>query len=263
MSDNNNNEDNSEKSETVIKFPTLAERDRHMRKQREEEARAQKAKQRARAASRAANDVPFLNLNRITPFVKYFTAAILLVHTVIFLFLSYPARHDVFIYAGFIPANFTNTLGALPWYAPITFFSHVFIHGSWMHLIFNTVMLLAMGILFERSYGTRATAIFFFACALGGALLQLALTPYSTSPVIGASGGISGLFAAGMMILNDRGQMGKIGKYGAWPVLGFWLGFMLIAGFLSGENTAWQAHIGGFIAGAGLYYALKTKRIKL
>lgn len=258
MNKNTNGTGNGEdpnKDEKVIRFPTLADRDRIAREQREAEKRRAKAK-------RAANDVPFMNLSKITPFVRFLMLAMILVHIPVFLLLGYPARHDVFYIMGFVPADLTNGFTNMPWFAPIGLISHVFIHGSWMHLVFNGVMAMAMGILFERNFGTRTTTIFFFACAIAGACLYLALNPYSTAPVVGASGGISGLFAAAIMLLNDRGQMGPIGRRGPWPVLGFWLLFMLVAGFLSGENTAWQAHMGGFIAGAGLYYMLRTGRLK-
>ncbi|MCB1532935.1 MAG: rhomboid family intramembrane serine protease [Alphaproteobacteria bacterium] len=244
--------------EKIVRFPTLAERDRMAREEREAEKRALKNAR----IKRAANDVPFMNLSKITPFVKFLIAAFLLVHIPVFLFLGYPARHEAFFYLGFVPGRFTGVFGPMPWYAPLNFISYVFIHGSWMHLVFNTVMAMAMGILFERSYSTRTTVIFFFACAILGAGLHLALNPFSTAPVIGASGGISGFFAAAILMLGERGQMGAIGKRGPWPILGFWLLFMLVVGFLSGEDTAWQAHVGGFVAGAGLYHLLRTGRIR-
>ena len=240
--------------EKIVRFPTLAERDRIAREERKAEAKRMKAR-------RASNDVPFLNLSKITPFVRVLILAIIAVHLIVFLFLSYPMRHEAFMALGFVPADFTNDLTNMPWYAPLNLASHTLIHGSWMHLIFNGVMAMALGILFERNFGTRRAVIFFFACAAAGALAHLAINPFSTAPVIGASGGISGFFAAAILFLSERGQMGNLGRKGPWPVLGFWLAFMIIVGLISGGETAWLAHIGGFIAGGGIYYLLRTGRI--
>lgn len=244
-----------DQKDKVVRFPTLAERDRIAREERKAEARRVKIK-------RAANDVPFINWGKITPFARTLMLTIIVVQLFVYLALSYPERHDAFNLLGFIPADFTSGFTNMPWYAPLNLFTHTIIHGSWMHLIFNGVMAMALGIMFERNFGTRTTTIFFFACAGAGALLYFALNPTSTVPVIGASGGISGLFAATIMLLGERGQMGKLGRRGPWPILGFWLAFMLLTGFLSGEDTAWQAHMGGFIAGAAIYYGLRTGRLK-
>lgn len=249
------NRPDKDDTEKVVRLPTLAERDRKAREERKAEAKRMKAR-------RVANDVPFMNLNKITPFARYLTVSMLLVQIVFALFLDYPTRHDVFMTWGFVASDFTSGLANMSWYTPLTIFSHTLIHGSWMHLAFNIVMALALGILFERNFGTRTTAIFFFACAALGALFYLLLNPLSQMPLVGASGGVSGFFAATIMLLSERGQMGNLGRRGPWPVLGFWLAFMLLTGFLSGENVAWQAHMGGFLAGTGLYYGLSRGKIK-
>lgn len=267
MSKNTNGSGNGKaKDENIVHFPTLANRDRMRREQLEKEAQEAKAKKAYIKIQRGANDAPMFNFGNITPFAKFMALAFIAVHLVIFLLLSYPQRMDAFYMLGFVPGYFTGVVSPTPWFAPIGVITHMFVHGSWMHLAFNGVMGLALSVLFERNFGTRTTAIFFFACGIIGAAFYMAFAPYSTTPVIGASGCISGLFAAAIMFLHERGQMGrfsgKLSQYGPWPILGFWLAFMLIAGFVSGEKMAWQAHIGGFVGGAVLYYLLRTKRIK-
>lgn len=240
--------------ETVLRFPTLAERDRLRRERLEEEKRQGQAAQ--------PKSPPFLNIGKITPFARFLVVAIWLVHLPLYLLFDSGERLEAFYVAGFVPGYFTGALDGFPWYAPLGVITHIFIHGGWMHVVFNTVMGLALGIFFERAFGPRTTALFFFACGIAGALFYFLLAPFATVPVVGASGAISGFFAAVIMMLHEQGQMGPIGRRGPWPILGFWLIFMVLVGFLSGENMAWQAHIGGFVAGAGLYYLLRTGRIR-
>ena len=58
--------------------------------------------------------------------------------------------------------------------------------------------------------------------------------------------------------MHGQGRMGQFGRtlvrYGYWPIVGFWLALMLVIGFLSGANVAWQAHTGGYVAGALLFH---------
>mgnify|MGYP000530692664 CR=1 FL=1 len=264
------NQGSKQPQEKIIRFPTSAEREKSRRNEKAKAEKQRGVESRIKSSyapkvkinGNSANDVPFINLEKISPFVRFLIVAFLVVHLPVHLLLSAGEKNQAFFALGFVPGYFTGTFENAPWYAPIGIVSHIFIHGGWMHLIFNSVMAMAMGILFEREFGTRSAAIFFFACGIFGAAAYFALNPFSTAPVIGASGSVSGFFAAAIMIMAERGQMGKMGERGPWPILGFWLAFMLLTGFLSGEDMAWQAHVGGFVSGAGLYYLLRRGIIK-
>ena len=252
----NGSQADNKKQGKVVHFPGKTERQK-----RERTIKAKIIK----PSSTQKNHPPFLNLENITPFARFITVAMLAVHIPLSLFIDQTTRFEIFYKFGFVAANLTHIGHSFSWSVPLSLITHIFIHGSWMHLMFNGVMALALSIMFERVYGTRRTAIFFFACGIIGALFYLALNPYSTVPLIGASGCISGLFAATIMMLHSTGQMGQLGSLGQrgpWPILGIWLAIILITGFLSGENTAWQAHLGGFLAGAGLYHLLRTGKIR-
>lgn len=136
-----------------------------------------------------------------------------------------------------------------------------------MHLLFNGVMGLSLGILFEKAFGTRATLKFFFACGLAGAFLYFALNPHTANPVIGASGGISGLFGAAIILMMQQNRFNpavqKFTKRGPWPVVIFWGLFMLLLGLLGGGDMAWQAHMGGYIAGVGLLTLMQKGKLRL
>lgn len=135
-----------------------------------------------------------------------------------------------------------------------------------MHIAFNGVMLLALGTFFEKQMGGRGLLVFLTVCSLVGAAFYMAFEPFSTAPVIGASGGLSGLFAAMIMVFHDQRIYGPISarlvRYGVWPLLGVWLVFMVVMGMAFGE-IAWQAHVGGYIAGIVLMLLRKRGLIRL
>lgn len=235
----------------IIKFPTLAERDR----QRREKERQEKA---WRKEYKKNTQVPFFNTAKIPPATRIFFAVFILVHLLSLFFLDDPGRYDLHLKAGFVPGVFTGE-SPWSWSALLTPLSYIFIHSGWMHVGFNGVMLLALGVFFEREFGTRRMVFFFFSCGLLGALFYFVLNPFSIVPVIGASGSISGLFAVTLLIMHERGLMGPMGRRGPWPLIGIWLLLIVGMGVLGGGNVAWQAHLGGFLGGLLLLYLWRKK----
>ncbi|MCF8495654.1 MAG: rhomboid family intramembrane serine protease [Alphaproteobacteria bacterium] len=197
--------------------------------------------------------LPFFNAGKIPAFTRIMLGAFVLVHLVLFLFMNAGIRLQMLYMFGFVPGYFTGAMDGLPWYAFLGPFTHMFLHGSWMHLAMNSVMGLAFGVFFERLHGARMTALFFFMCGLAGALTYFVISPFAAVPVIGASGAISGLFGAMILILNAHRPARHV-----WGMVGFWTVFMLATGLLSGGALAWQSHIGGFLAGAVLYRFRRT-----
>jgi membrane associated rhomboid family serine protease len=183
-------------------------------------------------------------------------------------FAFIPARYDATVLAeGSAPGG----LGAQIW----TFFTYALIHGDWTHLGLNGVWLLAFGTPIARRFGTMRYLAFFATTAAAGAAAHLATHSNALVPVIGASASISGFMAAAMRFAFQRsGPLGFIGRNDpqsyrvpALPLLGVlrdprvlvflgvWFGLNLLFGVgavsLNGEEQqiAWQAHIGGFLAG--------------
>ena len=183
-----------------------------------------------------------------------------------------------------MPAAFTGNFefNPLSLLSPLT---HIFIHGGWLHLMINAAMGLALSMFFERLYGTRTTLIFSILCALGGAALYMLLNPFTTTPVIGASGIISGFFGAMLLLTlqqirqQDRiyssrsiisGQHAlkqKVSKLmkdrGPWPILIFWGFLMTFFGLLMGGNVSWSAHLGGYATGIALLTLMQKGKIRL
>ncbi len=249
----------------IVKFPTLAERDRIKRAEREEEARW-------KAQNKAAQNQPFFNFGRIPPFTKFMILAIIAAHVALQIFGDSSLRLQTIYTLGFIPNTFSGLYTGTSEFAftPLTLFTpitHILIHGGWMHLFFNSVMGLTLGMFFEKAYGARITALFFILCGIAGAAVYLLFDPLTTSPLIGSSGATSGLFGAAMILMMEQNPHNpiaqKLGKKGPWPVIIFWGIFMVFLGLIGGEGLAWQAHIGGYIGGVALLTLMRKGKIRL
>jgi membrane associated rhomboid family serine protease len=152
----------------------------------------------------------------------------------------------------------------------LPFVTYIFLHGSWTHVIINTIWLLAFGPVVSRRFGVLRFLVFFFVCGIAGAAVQLTCSWGSPNPIIGASAAISGLMGAAFRLLGRDGggvfrpqPMAPILSRQILTMSGVWVAVNIIAG-LTGLGTpgpgvqliAWQAHLGGYAAGlllAGLF----------
>ena len=190
----------------------------------------------------------------------------------VFTFAFVPARYDAsVVLGGVLPGGF----GAEIW----TFVTYSLLHGSWTHMTVNGVWLLAFGSAVARRFGTPRFLAFFAVTAAAGAGMHLLTNAGSPSPMIGASASVSGAMAAALRFAFQRGgplgmmRGGDAGSYRvpALPLisvlsdarvlifLAVWFGINLLFGLMStpltgsNEVVAWQAHIGGFLAGLILF----------
>lgn len=166
---------------------------------------------------------------------------------------------DAIMRAGFIPARFGSELVVPPGTvvpAVLTPLTSAFLHGGWLHLIFNMIMLLYVGRQLEAPLGAKAMAVLLIAGAYAGAFAQYLADPASSMPMIGASGAISALIAVFALIFS-RSQTKAIGPIPAhWVralwLAGAWIGLQLLLGLSGGGDLgaiAIWAHVGGFLAG--------------
>jgi len=113
---------------------------------------------------------------------------------------------------------------------------------------------------------TKTTIKFYFLCGAAGAIIYFALNPSVSYPVIGASGSISGLFAAALMIMYEQGRLGaltgKLANKGPWPIIFIWAAVMSFIGIIF-NGIAWEAHLGGFLLGAILYHLMRKGKLRL
>jgi membrane associated rhomboid family serine protease len=191
-------------------------------------------------------------------------------------FAFIPARYDATLVAG---GSFPGGAGADVW----TFFSYAFLHADLLHIVINVAWLLPFGTALARRFGTWRYAAFMLVVAAAGAVAHLITHRVAMVPMIGASAAISGAMAAALRFVFQRGA-----PLGLWraegdaaayrmPALslvatlrnprflifiGIWIGLNALFGFGSipigtgdGQEVAWQAHIGGFLAGLLLFNA--------
>jgi rhomboid family protein len=140
----------------------------------------------------------------------------------------------------------------------------MFLHGSWMHLIGNMWFLWLFGNNVEDSMTRPRFVIFYLLCGLAAALAQVLADPRSPLPMVGASGAISGVMGA-YLVLFPRVRVFTFVPLGffmtsvalpAWVMLIYWSALQLLGGFVDiggeGGGVAFWAHIGGFLAGVVL-----------
>jgi membrane associated rhomboid family serine protease len=192
--------------------------------------------------------------------------------------------HDAFdqqlivLALGVIPATLFNNAKLAEEIAMVapatTVFTSMFLHGGWMHLIGNMLYLWIFGNNVEDAMGHGKFLAFYLICGILAALAQSLPNPESTVPMVGASGAISGILGA-YLLLHPHARVLVLIPLGFWSqlvriravwVLGFWFVMQLINSALSdssGGGVAFGAHIGGFVAGALLIPLFKNQSVKL
>ncbi len=164
------------------------------------------------------------------------------------------------------------------WERALPFVSYMGLHNDWTHLAINCLWLLAFGPIVARRFGAALFLLFFVVCGVAGAGIYLIFNWGSAVPVVGASGAISGLMAAALRMLPGQSPpwmaAATSGEAPLAPVFSrqilifsaVWAAINLLAGVtglgMGGESglIAWQAHLGGFIAGLLLCGAFDAVR---
>jgi membrane associated rhomboid family serine protease len=224
----------------------------------------------------------------VPPVVLATIAALLVVHGVRVLLLTRAADEWVLLAFAFIPARYdiaADTIGSFPggfgaelW----SFFTYAFLHANLLHIGLNLAWLLPFGTALARRFGAWRYTAFMLVVAAAGAIAHLITHVGAIVPMIGASAAISGAMAAALRFVFQPG-----GPLGLWRgevnadayfvpasslagtlrdprfliFFGAWMGLNLLVGLGTvsiageGQEIAWQAHIGGFIAGLLLFNA--------
>ncbi len=164
---------------------------------------------------------------------------------------------------GMIPAVLTGQARLAPelvMVAPwMTLFTSMFLHGGWMHLIGNMLYLWIFGNNVEDRLGHGAFLMFYLASGLAAAAAQILPDPGAETPMVGASGAISGVLGAYLvffprarvLVLIPVGFLFVYTLPAGW-LLGFWFFFQILSALVTpptAGGVAWWAHIGGFAFG--------------
>ena len=187
---------------------------------------------------------------------------------------------EAFVYHyGAIPAVVTGQAGlppelaSLPGYASLV--TSMFLHGGWMHLIGNMLYLWIFGNNVEDAMGHGRFVAFYLLSGVLAAYAHIVTDPSSTIPMVGASGAISGILGAyillfphaQVLVLIPLGMFTRMMHVPAWIVLGLWFGMQVLSGGMSlgreGGGVAFFAHIGGFVVGMVLIVFFKRHDVRL
>ena len=209
--------------------------------------------------------------------VSFVTMGLIGLNVLVFFYeLSLGTKDEInalFAQAALVPAELV--------YAPSiaayrTVFTSMLLHGGWAHLIFNMLFLWVFGNNIEDSVGHFRFAIFYLLCGIGAAAAQVTAQPDSTVPMIGASGAVSGVLGAYLLLFPRARVLMLLPIFifirffyvPAWLFLIFWFGLQLFSGWatlsmVQHAGVAFWAHVGGFVAGLALIPIFKKRRVRL
>jgi membrane associated rhomboid family serine protease len=150
----------------------------------------------------------------------------------------------------------------------------MFAHGGWFHLIGNMWFLWLFGDNVEDVMGHSRYVVFYLLSGLAAAAAQVVAEPGSSLPMVGASGAISGIMGAYVMLFPTvrvhmwvfLGFFMTRAAVPAYVMLGYWFLLQVMGGSLSalqaeGGGVAFMAHVGGFLAGAILVHLFKSRAL--
>jgi membrane associated rhomboid family serine protease len=225
------------------------------------------------------NPLMFVPLHDDTPLrvirFQFVTLSVIAANVVIFLmtgaFASEQAVEAVAAGFGVVPVELTHRgpldPGLNPVPEPATLLTYMFLHAGWLHLLSNMLFLWVFADNVEDAFGHFAFLLFYVLSGIAGGLTHVLMAPASPSPLIGASGAVSGVIAA-YMLLYPKARIWILLfmrlpiRIGALWVLGGWFALQVLSLLVTGEadvQVAWWAHIGGFIAGLAITFLLRSR----
>src|SRR5207247_6166216 len=191
-----------------------------------------------------------------------------------------PRASEAFVFEfGAIPCRVTGNCSVPGEFPPpvVSMFTSMFLHGGLFHVAGNMLYLWIFGNNVEDTLGHARFVLFYLASGVGAALGQTGFGPESTVPMIGASGAVSGVLGAYLLLfpranvltLIVLGFFIRLVRIPAVIVLGLWFAVQFLNGLMrwsasasggTGGGVAWFAHIGGFLVGMALLYAFHARR---
>ena len=197
---------------------------------------------------------------------RFAVVTLLIILTNAYVFLRELIEGDAFVARwALIPARIDHGQGL------ITLVTGTFLHAGWLHILGNMVFLWAFGPGIEDAMGRVRYLVFYLIGGVVAMLAQVAGSPGSHVPCLGASGAIAGVMGA-YLVKFPRSRVEMLFFFffifrfdiPAWFMLAYWFAIQLMGG-LGATNaaqggTAFFAHVGGFIAGIALVHLLGTRQ---
>lgn len=169
---------------------------------------------------------------------------------------------------GVVPEALVRSLANRDPWPLVTVVTSMFVHAGWVHIVGNMVYLWVFGDDIEDALGRLRFLLFYLLSGIAAVLAFVTLTPPTSVPLVGASGAISGVLAAYLMLRPCAKVavfvLRAVVRVPAWLVIGAWAVFQLFNFIGSpGDDVAYVAHLGGLIAGALLFLAMRPPGVKL
>jgi membrane associated rhomboid family serine protease len=180
-----------------------------------------------------------------------------------------PAERAMVASFGATPAVLVRDIPATGGVPPeFTLVTSMFLHGGWDHLLGNMIYLWVFGDDIEEALGWLRYLVFYLLSGILAALGFIALDIHSTTPLIGASGAISGVLAAYLMLRPCAKVsvfvLRAVVRVRAYWVIGGWILLQLFYfGAQTNDGVAYGAHIGGLLAGAALFWLIRPRTVEL
>ena len=213
------------------------------------------------------------NPTRTVPFV---TVSLIVLNSLVFVYqllLPPEATKALVLRYGITPAGITQAVVGDPGrlgHAAVTLLTGMFLHGGILHVATNMLYLWIFGNNIEDLVGHGRFVVFYLGCGLLASFTQVAASPTSRVPMIGASGAISGVLGAYLVLFPAARVLTlvflvffvRVVSFPAVIVLGFWFVLQLISAgqMTAGGGVAVLAHIGGFVAGFVLIPLFRQRR---
>ncbi len=207
----------------------------------------------------------------IRPYVTWTIMGIcIVVFLAMLLMPNHMAQHFLHLY-GLVPIRYTSPQWAKHFGLPpdyyLSFVTNLFLHGGWAHLLVNLIFLWIFADNIEDLMGHKRFIVFYLLCGVLASYAQWYFSQNLVVPVVGASGAIAGvlgayffrfpyarvLFVVPILFVPLFFEIPAIAFLGLWVILQ--LQELSTAAMFPGmsTNSAWWAHLGGFVAGAVLY----------
>jgi membrane associated rhomboid family serine protease len=202
-----------------------------------------------------------------TPYVTWALMAICIVIFLIMLVTPYDEVYRILYLYGMVPRRYSDpnwaAVNGLPFDAYLSFFTSLFLHGGWVHIIMNMWFMWIFADNVEDRMGRVNFIIFYLLCGILATATQYFARKYVDIPVVGASGAIAGVLAAYYFLYPYERvicyffpvviHLPAVAFLGLWVIIQLY--YITTATYVQGisMDSAWWAHLGGFISGGILY----------
>ena len=203
------------------------------------------------------------------PFVTWGLIAVNFIVFMVMLALPQDSQESLMKILGFVPATeMRSTSFSVPFPRDLTLISYMFVHANAEHILGNMLFLWIFGDDIEDALGHVRFLIFYVVCGIAGGVVFLLYDPHSALVLVGASGAISGVLTAFLMLrpcakIEVLAYIWPIGVH-AMYFIGLWIALQLWnAASQSNDDVAYWDHVGGIVAGVALILVMRPSGLKL